>query len=220
MLTHTSSHTCNKKAGVSIYNFYDNYRGGRPKIDLSSIRLPLSDGDHFILLKDHYPEALNTLPLTAIGRNHSQPCIILRLCKVHAAWVHLKSVIDSYQYQQRTALDCKVCEVFNNTAPQTRATKYEKTTYAAIQALPPDLSLQPHEWHTDSVVLEYTFAENKSSVDVFVPKYKLCIMTDGEHHFTKKRTNKRKVTRELTAPARRQQEIDSTFNHAAFMTCS
>lgn len=100
--------------------------------------------------------------------------------------------------------------MYNNlTAKEsTQASRYEKTLYKAIDALPPDLSLDVCDWHTDVHVLPTAYKVAYSSVDVYVPKHRLCIMVDGEHHFRKHKRGNKKLTAESVA----QQRIDHDFD--------
>lgn len=52
---------------------------------------------------------------------------------------------------------------------------------------------------------------NFSSVDIYLPSYKLCIMVDGEHHFKRQRKDASK----FILASRKQQETDIKFNHHA-----
>lgn len=160
-----------------------------------------------------YPQPYNSLPLQQIGRHCNQQCAIFRLCRKHTAWIQPKSVFDNFQkHALGTSLDCKVCKLFNDVHNAVKPSRYESRTYAAlakVSANNPDLTLQPHEWHTDAHVLPTTYKVNHSSVDVYVPKHKLCIMVDGEHHFPNKR--RRNVSKQVKA----QQEIDHEFNRVA-----
>ena len=144
---------------------------------------------------EYWPESRNGIPLAEVGRHCNSPCVITRLCQQHSAMLQPKSLFDNFS-SRCNALDCKVCKRFNNTIYFAMPSTYEESGYAAMARLPPDLGVTDHDWHTDVVILGSKF----SSVDIYVPKYRLCVMIDGEQHFSSKK----------------QLAVDVRFNDAAF----
>ena len=71
-------------------------------------------------------------------------------------------------------MNCRVCKVFSDPAVGKCPSKYERTAYTVVAML--DV-----EWVIEAKVLR----ENFGAVDIWIPKYCLLIMVDGEGHFNK-----------------------------------
>ena len=116
-----------------------------------------------------------------------------------------------------------MCGIYNR-PPQRKSSKkkrvhlaepstFERRAYSAIHALPDDLRLADTEWHTDVHLLPIAYGVNHSSVDIYVPRHRLCIMVDGQHHFPAAKKPRRETS--VSKARRKQQVIDHAFNELA-----
>lgn len=203
-------------------------RAGRHSKDMSDFRMKITTEAGTIEreFREFWPKSAVT-PLATINRNCKVKHPILRLCGKHAALLQPASVFtsfdDSVSNGHYNILDCKVCRMYNNRLPkyQTHPSSHETSVYEALSALSQRNSISDRTylakdaWHTDCHVFDGKHGR-VSSVDIYVPDCKLCIMVDGEQHFTKPRVRKpdshtkKKVKRvEDRSP---QLEVDKRFN--------
>ena len=105
-----------------------------------------------------------------------------------------KSIVQNWQKGTKSSLDCRVCKVFRDSTVGKCPSKYERTAYTVVAML--DV-----EWVIEAKVL----GENFGAVDIYIPKYCLLIMVDGEGHIDKM----------YNLPSLAQEERDDRFNAEA-----
>ena len=112
-----------------------------------------------------------------------------------------KSLHYNFDSRGGTSLDCKMCEVYNWRSKFVKPSQYESAAYKAISSLPAELQVAEQEILIDHKLL----GGELSAVDIYLPSLNLCIMVDGEGHFSSHHC----IT------AQRQEEIDHKFNTQA-----
>ena len=150
------------------------------------VRTPGSPRATYQLVSAFWAHTKNShLPLDRVLASHASQCHFTRLCSHHTALITPKSLLFNFQNLRRTSLDCKPCRVFNNAKHAVLPSRYEEVAYRAVAALPSALGICPSDMLVDHRIdgLE----NSPSPVDIYLPAINLCIMVDGEGHFSDSR---------------------------------
>lgn len=183
--------------------------GGRPQHKMASFQMRVRDAEGAVgtqPFSKYWPQDRNELLLEDVGRHCNSRCVISRLCGKHLALLQPKSVFDNFE-GRCNALDCKICGHFNNTKYQTHASTFELVAYRAVEDLPLDLGIGQQDWFIEASMLGGNFG----AIDIYFPRFKLCIMIDGQLHFDRQRSN----ASAFTSAAVKQQARDARFNAEA-----
>lgn len=143
----------------------------------------------------------NTSDLASLKASHQSQCYFDKLCQRHTALIAPKSLLHNFTKLQSTSLDCKPCQVYNSARNAVTPSQYEITAYHAVSCLPPEYGVAEEDMLVDHRLL----GMSGSSVDIYVPRFRLCIMIDGEAHFRDSRDTL----------AEDQGSIDDRFNRDA-----
>ncbi len=152
---------------------------------------------------DFWPSGLNNTRLDVLNSSFSEQCYFTKLCGIHLARLAPKSLIFNFRSRRGSSLDCKPCKVFNLAKDGGVAcppSSYETAAYFAVSLLPDELGISATDMLTD-----FRLSPNESSVDIYLPTIRLCIMVDGEGHFRDYRGS----------TVGQQQSIDDRFNKSA-----
>ena len=144
---------------------------------------------------------LNDISIDNVYASTTEQCYFRNLCGKHYSKQSPKSLHHNFVKRNGTSLDCKACKVYNWESHSSKPSQYESAAYSAVFHLPADLQVPEHQVLIDHKLLGKDF----SAVDIFLPCHNLCIMVDGEGHFTKHHG--------LTA--QKQETIDYKFNTEA-----
>lgn len=154
----------------------------------------------------YWPGALNDgiVNFNDVTETCLDQCFFVALCKRHLVFKTVKTVTSTMHTKLGmtectpfgTALDCRICEMYNNASTCKQPSAGEQVLYDFL-----DQTLSPSAWVPEA----YAIGRGVSSVDVWVLPKRLFIMVDGPHHFEQVRNK----------PAEEQQEKDAAFNKLA-----
>lgn len=149
-------------------------------------------------LASFWAPELNQLSLDSVHASTTEQCFFTKLCGRHCSKQSPKSLHHNFERRAGTSLDCKVCQVYNWDSHCVAPSQYESAAYSAVFNLPAELQVPEQTVLIDHKLLGGRF----SPVDIYLPCLDLCIMVDGEGHFSKHHS----IT------AQNQEEIDNVFN--------
>lgn len=162
---------------------------------------PPSEGRSEKALASFWAQELNQLSLDSVTASTTEQCYFKKLCGRHYSKQSPKSLYHNFQKRGGTSLDCKACQVYNWKNKSVKPSQYESAAYQAVFNLPADLQVAEQEVLIDHKLL----GGDLSAVDIYLPSLNICIMVDGEGHFSKHHG----IT------AQKQEEIDHKFNTEA-----
>ncbi len=152
-------------------------------------------------LASFWASELNQLSLDSVYASTAEQCFFKNLCGRHYSKQSPKSLLHNFQRRGGTSLDCKACQVYNQDRHSVRPSQYESAAYAAVFTVLDQVQTESQPLLIDHKLLKADY----SAVDIYLPSIDLCIMVDGEGHFSKHHG----------ISAQKQEEIDLKFNSEA-----